>query len=263
MHLQTTEIFLIIGLGTFMLLLAPLFVLRYISVYNSFKNKDLEEKLDMTQNFQTQLVQTKMDVAEHTKQSIAADLHDNIGQLLGLTALTLGSVRLDENENTRKKIDDSLELLHKAIKEVRDLTKVVHGGKLVEMGLGHALQEEFDRFKRMSGLKVKIKNNLIDKESASPEKDLIILRLLQEITNNIIKHAFATKIEFYASIENESLQLIIIENGVGFEYQKTKNQNKGFGIYSIHKRVNVLNGNIVFRSKPEAGTKIAITIPYP
>ena len=62
----------------------------------------------MQQKFEAEILQTLVEVQDQTMQSIATELHDNVGQLLSLTTLTLNSVDLSNTEKTRKKIENSL-----------------------------------------------------------------------------------------------------------------------------------------------------------
>jgi len=263
MQLSPTEIIVTLILATLIFLMAPVFLLIYIKTYNSLKIKDLEEKHTMQLKFDAEILKTQIEVQEQTMQTIATDLHDNIGQLLSLTTLTLSSIKLNETEKTEKKISNSLTLLHKSIKELRDLAKLLQGEQLVAAGLGQAIKQELDRLKSITGYRLKVKNQLLTVKVASPNKDLIILRLLQEIINNIIKHAKATQVDINTYLMNEILYLHVAENGIGFNYEKIKRQNKGIGLYSIHKRVDMIDGKIKIDSNPANGTLITIEIPYP
>ncbi|RZK66921.1 MAG: hypothetical protein EOO85_26190, partial [Pedobacter sp.] len=94
-------------------------------------------------------------------------------------------------------------------------------------------------------------------------KDLIILRLLQEIINNIIKHAQATSIQIDAYIKSDALFLTVKENGIGFNYDESKSKKSGMGLASIQKRIEMIKGKIDVSSAPEKGTSVFIEIPYP
>ena len=263
MQFSSTEVIIIIVLATFIFLLAPLSLLIYIKSYNSLKVKDLEEKHNMQLKFDAEILKTKIEVQEQTMQAIATDLHDNIGQLLSLISLTLNSINIIETEKSEKKISTSLNLLHKSIKELRDLAKLLQGEQLVKTGLGRAIKQELNRLRRISGYHLKVKNQLLTIKISSPNKDLIILRLLQEIINNIIKHAKATHIEINAFLKNDLLHLSVNENGIGFDYEEIKNQKRGFGLYSLYKRVEMIAGEIQINSSATKGTLITIEIPYP
>ncbi|MFA6276910.1 MAG: ATP-binding protein [Pedobacter sp.] len=263
MQFTPTEVIVIIILATFIFLLAPLFLLIYIGAYNGRKKKDLEEKRNMQLEFEAELLKTQIEVQEQTMQTIASDLHDNIGQLLSLTALTLSSINLKEPQKIEKKVAESIGLVNSSIKELRGLAKLMNGELIVQTGLGKAIKQEIDRLKKIGSYKIKVKNELLDNEISSPNKDLIVLRLLQEIINNIIKHAQASHIEIEVYIHNDLLYLTVKDNGIGFNYETAKTQNKGIGLSSIHNRIKMIEGKITINSNPNYGTLTTIEIPYP
>jgi signal transduction histidine kinase len=131
------------------------------------------------------------------------------------------------------------------------------------MGLGKAIQQELDWLRRTGRYKLSIKNQILGMCTLSPKKDLVILRLLQEIINNIIKHAKAHHIEINIFIANDILFLKIKENGIGFNFEEMNEQKKGLGLHSIHKRVEMMTGVIKIDSKFTYGTTITVEIPYP
>jgi signal transduction histidine kinase len=104
---------------------------------------------------------------------------------------------------------------------------------------------------------------LVDLQITSPDKDLIILRLLQEIINNIIKHAQAKQIHIDTYLEKNVLHLKVADNGIGFDPNEMKMKKSGMGLNSIYKRIEMINGKLVLNSAPGGGTSISIEIPYP
>jgi len=263
MQLSSSEIITIITIGTLIFLLAPIFLLVYIRQYNLRKIKNAEEKELMQQKFDSEILKTQIEVQEQTMQTIASNLHDNIGQLLSLTNLTLGSINLQENEKAEKKIGTSIELVNKSIKELRELAKLLQGEQLLQQGISYAITQEINWLQKIEAYQIHFENNMAETTLVSPQKDLVILRLFQEIINNIIKHAKATEITVQLYYAENQLFLSVIENGTGFDYEKVKQNNSGLGLYSIEKRVKMINGVLHLQSTINKGTEIVIQIPYP
>lgn len=263
MQNETTKIAVLVAISTLVFLLMPVFLILYIRSYNRHKKNHFLEKQNMQQRFESEILQTRIEVQDQTMQSIATELHDNVGQLLSLTTLTLNSVNLNDVPKAKKKIENSLSLVNKSIKELRELAKLLHGEQLVENGLGHAIDQEINWLNKAGTYDLQTNNKLLDSELVSPDKDLIILRLLQEIINNIIKHAHATHIQIDSYLENDALHLKVTENGVGFDPEEMKTKKSGMGLNSIYKRIEMINGKLALNSAPDKGTSIAIEIPYP
>lgn len=263
MQNETTKIAILVAISTLVFLLVPMFLILYIRSYNRHKKNHVLEKQNMQQKFESEMLQTRVEVQDQTMQSIATELHDNVGQLLSLTTLTLNSVNLNDGEKARKKIDNSLALVNKSIKELRELAKLLHGEQLVENGIGHAIDQEINWLNKAGAYELKINNRLTDLQITSPNKDLILLRLLQEIINNIIKHAQATCIQIDAHLTNNILHLRVAENGIGFNPEEIKSKKSGMGLNSIYKRIEMINGKLILNSTPGEGTSISIEVPYP
>lgn len=263
MQSPTTQVTTLIILATLIFLLMPVFLIIYIRLYNQHKKNHVIEKQSMQQKFDAEILKTLVEVQDQTMQSIATELHDNVGQLLSLTSLTLNSINLKDHEKAEKKIENSLSLLSKSIKELRELAKLLHGEQIVEHGIGHAIDQEINWLSKAGAYELKVFNDLFDIQISSPDKDLIILRLLQEIINNIIKHAQATIIHIDTYYSDDKLFLKVKENGIGFDYDEAKAKKTGMGLNSIHKRIDMISGKLELNSTPQIGTTILIEIPYP
>ena len=122
-------------IATAIFLVAPVFLVAYISLYNKRKKKHIQEKKQMEIDFASELIKTQLEVQEQTMQTIGSELHDNIGQLLSLTSLTLNSIELGNQTKARQKIDDSIDLTLRSIKEMRQLGHLLQGDQLVAVSL--------------------------------------------------------------------------------------------------------------------------------
>lgn len=196
-------------------------------------------------------------------QTIGADLHDNIGQLLSLTSLTLNSIELDNQIKAKQKIDAAIDLTVRSIKEMRLLGKLLQGDQLVVSGLSEAIRHEISWMERSGKYEI---GYIIEGEMPavnSPDKDLILFRILQEILNNVIKHASASKINIKLEYLNEQLKFEIGDNGIGFDASDMPLEQRGMGLQNIRKRAGIIGGEVEIRSNPGKGTSVTIFIPYP
>jgi two-component system NarL family sensor kinase len=262
MQVLSKEINTLIVFLTFVFLQTPAFLLLYINQYNRRKKRHIEEKALMQLTFDAEITKTQLEVQEQTMQTIGADLHDNIGQLLSLTSLTLSSIELDNAQKARQKIDAAIDLTVRSIKEMRLLGKLLQGDQLVVMGLAEAISYEINWIERSGQYKVSYINDGEMPAAGSTDKDLILFRILQEILNNIIKHAQATQIKIKLDYAEAVLQLQVSDNGVGFNAGLPEKQ-LGMGLQNIQKRAGIIGGNVTIASSPDEGTTITIFIPYP
>jgi two-component system NarL family sensor kinase len=248
---------------TLIFLIAPVFIIAYIFVYNRRKKRHIEEKVLMQLTFEAEIIKTQLEVQEQTMQTIGADLHDNIGQLLSLTSLTLNSIELDNAPKATQKIDAAIDLTVRSIKEMRLLGKLLQGDQLIVMGLSEAISHEINWIEKSGQYKVSYTNDGEMPAVNSPDKDLILFRILQEILNNIIKHSKATEINIKLDYQDAVLQLQVSDNGIGFNSANLPAEQSGMGLQNIQKRAGIIGGEATVLSSPDEGTTITIFTPYP
>ena len=254
---------LLIIAGTIILLLLGMFIIGFLFSYQRKHNKHLREKQTLQSHFQQTLLQTQLEIREQTMQTIGADLHDNIGQLLSLTSLTLNSVKLNDAEKARQKIDSALELTVRSIKEMRLLGKLLQGEQLISMGLCEAIRQEISWIEKSGQYVVNYDVEGEQPEQRNPDKDLIFFRILQEILNNIIKHSKASEISIKLVYGKGGIRLHVVDNGTGFDVSHLPEDEKGMGLMNIQKRAEMVGGEVFIQSQPGEGTFIDIFIPYP
>jgi len=253
----------LIIITTIIFLIAPAFILLYIFVYNQRKKRHILEKAQMKQTFQSELIKTQLEVQEQTMQTIGADLHDNIGQLLSLTSLTLNSIELGNKTKAQQKIDAAIDLTGRSIKEMRLLGKLLQGDQLMALGLPEAIRHEINWMEKSGHFEISYTVTSEAPAGNNPDKDLILFRIIQEILNNIIKHAAATDINIEMEYLSEQVKLEITDDGIGFDADNLPMQQRGMGLQNIQKRAGIIGGEVTIKSNPGEGTNITICIPYP
>ena len=98
--------------------------------------------------------------------------------------------------------------------------------------------------------------------SKDKQKELIAFRIIQEVINNTIKHAQASNLTVCASFDQNGLELIIRDDGVGIEIDNGENgfSKLGLGIKNMYSRAKMIDGNFTIKSEPGNGTSITLTI---
>ena len=256
------EIRNLIIISTFIFALAPTFVVIYIMLYNQRRKQHAREKDQMRETFDAEIAKAEQEIKEQTMQTIGADLHDNVGQLLSLTSLTLKSIDPEEPSKSASKVNSAIELISHSIQEMRLLGRLLQGEQLISQGLDEAIRHEI-RWMEKSGKYTVIYLCEVELPASNPDKDLIIFRILQEILNNIIKHAMADQLTITLEHADAKMCLCISDNGIGFDTDKPRSDQMGMGLYNIQKRAALVGGEAIIESRLSKGTSIMIIIPYP
>lgn len=210
--------------GSLVFILLGTFIWTFVLYYQKRQNRHIDDKIRLRKEFDEQLAQTQIEVQEETRKYLAADLHDNVGQLLSLTSVTLASINFDAPDRATVKVEDARELISKSIKELRRLSKVLYGEQLLQGGLAHTINEDIAWLAGKGYYDVRFEQAVSDAHLNNPTLNIFIYRLFQESINNIIKHASADTIAVRLSYERPCLLLIVEDNGQGFDTQDAKAQ---------------------------------------
>ena len=84
-----------------------------------------------------------------------------------------------------------------------------------------------------------------------------LYRIVQELLNNVYKHAGANKVEIGLMMDEEGINLMVEDDGSGFDPKKSTD---GIGLSNIHSRVEALGGTVKVDSQKKRGTAIHINI---
>ncbi len=243
-------------------LLLGVFIILFISLYRIRMNKHIKEKKELRDLFEKELLRTQLEIQEQTLKIISQEIHDNIGQVLSLAKLNLSTMDIADLEELKEKIKDSKQLVSKAIQDLRDLSKSMNTDNIEAIGLLHAIEYELEMIRRTGYLtKLKVEGKTIRLES---QKELILFRIIQEVLNNIIKHAEADIIVVTVNYEENEIRLHVKDNGKGFDLtplNKENNSDHGLGIRNMHNRAKLIGADFKMTSNTGHGTEVCLTVP--
>jgi len=249
--------------GTIILLVLGIFMITFLFLYQKRRQKHAQEKHELEMQFKESLLQTQLEIQEQTLKNISQEIHDNIGQVLSLAKLNLGTMDIEEPEKLQQKIDDSRTLVGKAIQDLRDLSKSLDADQIKARGLNRAIEYELEMIKKTGSYETHF-NVDGSPYKLDPQRELILFRIVQEILNNIIKHAKANTIEIRLGYEPEELFIDISDNGTGFELkqlEENNNEKLGQGIRNMHSRAKLINAGFSMSSTIGKGTLVTIHLP--
>ncbi len=203
-----------------------------------------------------------IEAQENERKRIAGDLHDSVGQMLSLTKLHLSGLMdipgtfAPEHEET---ISASARIIDEACQEVRNISHNLMPGPLIRLGLTAAVKELVRKINLSEKIKASFVNNL-NSDRLDENLEISLYRIVQEILNNILKHANATKIGITLNrYKKEYLDLVVIDNGIGFDTELIKTSS-GIGWKNIYSRLAIINGTMNIRSGKNSGSHISIRI---
>lgn len=98
-----------------------------------------------------------------------------------------------------------------------------------------------------------------EQESLDPERESALYRVAQEALTNIAKHARAERAELTVREDDEQLELVIWDDGIGFDPRKPSHE--GFGLISMEERISLGGGELAVTSVPGSGTEVRAVLP--
>jgi two-component system NarL family sensor kinase len=247
---QTKEIFFTI------LIIVFFSVIAIISFFISRRQKlklQIEQEQQRKQNLLTIVV-----AQEQTQQKIARDLHDSLVQVLGAAKISLESIKGDyEGAASSKKIQETADIIDQACVEARTISHQLLPYSLQKHGLILSLEELFEKTLKKSVETFEFNHSGIQ----SRFRDTIeinVYRIVQELINNITKHASAAKMQVQLTQRNDRLTLWICDDGKGFN---PKTISHGAGLMNIESRLQLIQGTMSIESEIGKGTTTLINIP--
>lgn len=220
------------------------------------ERKRLETELIKQEwNKQKMLAQAAVDAQEKERADIGKELHDNISQMLTSTKLFLDILKTKTDEEL---VDRSIKNINAIIQEVRSLSRSLVPSSISDLGLIASMNDLFENIRAANVVEVEFYPDNETDGLLSANSKLTLYRIVQEQVNNIIKHAQAKQIFVELFPENGNIELIIADDGVGFDPQTIK---KGMGLKNMRSRAELLSGKIDIISTPGKGSKIKVILP--
>ncbi|MBL7727554.1 MAG: sensor histidine kinase [Dinghuibacter sp.] len=232
------------------------FMVRLVILFKRGRKQHHIEKQLMQVEYQQELLRTQLEIQEQTFNNISQEIHDNIGQVLSLVKLNLNTLTSPQAQ----KLEDTRLQLGKAITDLRDLSRSLHGEKIAETGLAAAIENEMKLLHNNGRFKThfSLQGNAIP---ISAQADTFLFRIFQEAAQNAIKHSGGTIIEVMLNYTGNMLQLMIADNGKGYNPETIHSMQTGIGLKNMHTRARLIGATLHITTQPGMGTTLNISLP--
>jgi signal transduction histidine kinase len=239
--------------ASFFVLLLMIAVFMLFRIYLKRKNKLLLEKERMNIEFEQTLLRSQLEIQEQIFANISQEMHDNISQVLSLVRLHLNTLNVPANAEKITLMD---ELLERVLADLRNLSQSLDADYIRKNGWAAPVTKLLRNLQNTGKYTTQIQLD----ENLPPlgnEKPIILFRMMQEVINNIVKHAAADTILLKAQRDEGKLVISIRDNGKGFNSQAISD---GAGLRNLENRSKMINADLVISSEPGNGTSVIISI---
>ncbi|MEX0653600.1 MAG: PAS domain S-box protein [Phycisphaeraceae bacterium] len=221
------------------------------------RTAEAEQRAEQLRALAAELTQAE----QRERRRLAQTLHDHLQQLLVAAKLrlhaTLGHFTDESLRQAFHQIDD---LLTQSVDASRSLTIELSPPILHDAGLPAAL----DWLGRWMGDKHRLHVTVHADPAANPDSDVrvFLFNAVRELLFNIVKHAQTLEATVELALSDEqTLRLVVSDQGVGFDTAKPKDDQPGFGLFSIQQRLDIFGGHLHIESGRDKGTRIELFAP--
>ncbi len=245
------------------LFLTGLTVSAVLIAYMFFRHRNKLHKRKiriLEQVHEIKAVKATMESEENERIRIARDLHDGIGGMI--TALNMKISRIQKkydsrNEEVNQDLQQPMVLIQEIASEIRQTSRNLIPETLLHLGLADALRHYCSYLEDSS----RVRFDLLfygDLEKINHSMALSLYRIVQEIAQNIVKHAQASEAVIQIREHQGTIHFHAEDNGVGFDTKAVA--DKGRGLVNIRSRVKAMRGYFSLSSSHQSGTTIHIEL---
>lgn len=206
----------------------------------------------MAAQFESELLQSRIEVQEETFRHIGKELHDNIGQLLSSTKMLIGLT-----ERTMPQVPETLstanETVSQAIVEVRSLSRSLDKEWLEQFDFLQNLQTEINRVNAGGMISARLESSATIE--MKQEEQVILYRMVQEAIQNALRHAQPSELAVIISRDQSNIVVRVINDG-----RPLPESFHGMGTNNMKHRARLFGGTVSWQSHPKE-TEVIITLP--
>jgi PAS domain S-box-containing protein len=237
---------------------------RVLVINSDITERKQGEELLVLQSEQLRALAERLQwVREEDRKQVARDLHDQIGQIL--TAIKMDMMwmtrHLPESESdVLARLKESIQLINDGVKAVRAICSGLRPGVLDDLGLAAAIEWQASEFASRNGVQCKVTVPPVDLH-LDGDRATATFRIFQECLTNVIRHAQAKSVRVDLYQEEESILLIVEDDGIGFSESGFSNAFGSLGLLGMKERAQFCGGDVQISSSPGNGTTVTVRVP--
>lgn len=208
-----------------------------------------------------------LEAQENERRRIARDIHDGPAQMMAnvvMKADLCEYVAKQDVDKGLRELAELKEMVKGSLKEVRDIIFDLRPMSLDDLGLQATLERYVERLQEEKNIKIQL---IVKKGPVEPEQIIAVgvYRIVQEILNNIFKHAQATTIKMLLEFGSKYIRLIVVNDGKGFDVQATltrvRDEGGSYGLLGMYERAEQLGGTLEIESQEHLGSQFKVMLP--
>ncbi len=202
---------------------------------------------------------------DEERRRVSRELHDDLSQRVAKLQFEIEvleqKVPFSNIEDAREKLRTVRDEAASLAEDLRKVAHQLHPSVLDHLGLAVALRSFINEFKRSTQIAVELSTDSIPKE-LPPEIASCAYRITQEALRNVAKHSRAVLAEVVVRNDENSLLLLIRDEGAGFNLSSARAKG-GIGLVGMEERVRLVGGTVIIETAEDCGTSVRVRLPFP
>lgn len=198
------------------------------------------------------------------RQRIGMDLHDGVIQSIYAVGLNLELINAllsdGHTDEASRRVRDAIEALNTTIRDIRNYILDLRPRRFEGDNLAAGLHRLLTEFRANTLLAVDFRHDENAERYLSVEARLAFFHIAQETLSNAARHSRASRVDIRLGIHNEAIQLVIRDNGRGFNMQAAE-RRIGHGLLNMVERARAVGGDLTLHSQPDHGTEVRVELP--
>lgn len=229
------------------------------SVEDVTEKKRIEKQLIKQEiDKQNLIAQAVFEAQEKEREKISKELHNNVNQVLSTAKLLLDVAKTNSRGRVQL-IKKSSEQIHHAMNEITNISRALVPPSISDLGLTESIKDLLETVTFSHKIKVEFKPAGDIENEINENQKLMLFRIINEQVNNIVTHAEAKKLSVQLLIDELIIELMITDDGKGFDPEKIKNSS-GTGLTDILSRCKLFNAKVNIISAPGKGCKLIVKL---
>ncbi len=253
----------IVILGVSAMLLMAMGVIVFVVLYQRRVIQTQIEIEQLNHNKRQELLHASIQSEEEERMRIASELHDDVAPTLASIRLYLSSAATRPEDNSL--ILQSKVLLDESLQKIRNIAHKLQPSTLYYLGLQVSLQSLADMINNSESVQAAYEVEQ-DIPRLEEQTELSVYRVVQELTNNIIKHAHARSLTISSTLREALLVVSIRHDGIGITqqlYEELIYKKGAIGLKNIMTRLKSIRAQIHFEQLHASAFMIQLEVPLP
>lgn len=248
-----------------LLQLALLVVLAYVIAHRVDVETEAKERAQAAQATLQEYVRLATDAQEEERKRLARELHDDTIQTLAVAKAELDTLTNETPllSDAGARLSNVQKTLAGVIDSVRRFSRDLRPSLLDDLGLIPAIEWLIDDLTKRTGIEAQLRVSDPSRR-LRPDEEVALFRIVQEALHNVERHSGAAHVRVRIDLGHDRVRTTVVDSGTGFDTDeafKRDDPSKRLGLLGMRERAKLAGAELHITSRPNIGTRVAITLP--